>query len=87
MRKLGWAVLLVLAGLGILIVIAMLAAVVVFVCLVSFARRDPWVLNSGDLLIFVLAFYLMLAPSGATVRHVRDRPLPAASLTPVNDWG
>ncbi len=44
-----------------------LAAVVVFVCLVSFARRDPWVLNSGDLLIFVLAFYLMLAPSGAAL--------------------
>jgi len=44
-----------------------LAAVVVFVCLVSFARRDPWVLNSGDLLIIVLAFYLMLAPSGAAL--------------------
>jgi hypothetical protein len=44
-----------------------LAAVVVFVCLVSFSRRDPWVLNSGDLLIFVLAFYLMLAPSGTAL--------------------
>jgi uncharacterized membrane protein YphA (DoxX/SURF4 family) len=41
-----------------------LAAVIVFVCLVSFARRDPWVLNSGDLLVVVLSFYLMLAPSG-----------------------
>jgi hypothetical protein len=44
-----------------------LAAVVVFVCLVSFARRDPWVLNSGDLLVVVLSFYLMLAPSGAAL--------------------
>jgi uncharacterized membrane protein YphA (DoxX/SURF4 family) len=53
-----------------------LAAVVVFVCLVSFARRDPWVLNSGDLLLFVLAFYLMLAPSGAALsvdRWLRSR--------------
>ena len=44
-----------------------LAAVVVFVCLVSFARRDPWVLNSGDLLVIVLAFSLMLAPSGSSL--------------------
>ena len=53
-----------------------LAAVVVFVCLVSFARRDPWVLNSGDLLLVVLSFYLMLAPSGAALsvdRWLRDR--------------
>lgn len=44
-----------------------LAAVVVFVCVVSFARRNPWVLNSGDLLLSVLAFYVMLAPSGAAL--------------------
>ncbi|HSE81957.1 MAG TPA: HTTM domain-containing protein [Gaiellaceae bacterium] len=44
-----------------------LAAVVVFVCLVSFARRDPWVLNSGDLLVIVLSFYVMLTPSGAAL--------------------
>ena len=54
-----------------------LAAVVVFVCLVSFARRDPWVLNSGDLLIVVLAFYVMLTPSGAALsvdRWLEARP-------------
>ena len=54
-----------------------LAAVVVFVCLVSFARRDPWVLNSGDLLIIVLAFYVMLTPSGAALsvdRWLEARP-------------
>ncbi len=54
-----------------------LAAVVVFACLVSFARRDPWVLNSGDLLIIVLSFYLMLAPSGAALSV--DRWLAARS--------
>jgi hypothetical protein len=44
-----------------------LAAIVVWVALVSFGRRDPWVLNSGDLMLAVLAFYLMLAPSGAAL--------------------
>jgi hypothetical protein len=57
---------------------ARLAAAVVFVCLVSFSHRNPWVLNSGDLLLSVLAFYLMLAPSGASLsidrwRRERDR--------------
>jgi Vitamin K-dependent gamma-carboxylase len=67
-----------------------LAAVVVFVCLVSFARRDPWVLNSGDLLVIVLAFYLMLAPSGAALsvdRWLEARPrfweFPRRSLWPL----
>lgn len=67
-----------------------LAAVVVFVCLVSFARRDPWVLNSGDLLIIVLSFYLMLAPSGAALsvdRWLAARPrfweFPLRSLWPL----
>lgn len=41
-----------------------LSAAVVFVCVVSFGHRNPWVLNSGDLLIQLLAFYLLLAPSG-----------------------
>jgi uncharacterized membrane protein YphA (DoxX/SURF4 family) len=40
------------------------AAFIVFVCVVSFAHRNPWVLNSGDLLVQVLAFYLILAPAG-----------------------
>jgi hypothetical protein len=43
---------------------ARLAALVVFVCLISFGRRDPWVLNSGDLLVQVLAFYMLFMPSG-----------------------
>ena len=67
-----------------------LAAVVVFVCLVSFARRDPWVLNSGDLLVIVLSFYLMLAPSGSALsvdRWLAARPrfweFPRRSLWPL----
>jgi hypothetical protein len=43
------------------------AAVVVWIAVVSFSRRDPWVLNSGDLMLAVLAFYLMVAPSGAAL--------------------
>jgi Vitamin K-dependent gamma-carboxylase len=53
-----------------------LAAFVVFVCLISFGRRNPWVLNSGDLLVFVLSFYAMLMPSGEWLsvdRWLRDR--------------
>jgi hypothetical protein len=46
---------------------ARLAALVVFVCLISFGRRDPWVLNSGDLLVQVLAFYMLFMPSGASL--------------------
>lgn len=43
------------------------AAIVVFVCLVSFGRRNPWVLNSGDQLLQALAFYMVLMPSGAAL--------------------
>ncbi len=44
-----------------------LAAVVVFVCVMSFERRNPFVFNSGDTLLRVLTFYLMLAPAGASL--------------------
>jgi hypothetical protein len=55
-----------------------LAAVVVFICIVSFGRRNPWVLNSGDLLVFCLAFYAMFMPSGEALSvdrwlRARDR--------------
>jgi len=55
-----------------------LAAVVVFVGLLSFERRNPFVFNSGDGLLRVIAFYVMLAPAGAAVsvdrwRAERDR--------------
>lgn len=41
-----------------------LAALVMFVVLVSFSRRDPWVYNSGDAMLRILAFYLLLMPAG-----------------------
>lgn len=42
------------------------AAVVVAVLLLAVQRRDPWVLNSGDLLLRQLALLVMLMPAGET---------------------
>ena len=42
------------------------AAVVVAVLLLAIQRRDPWVLNSGDLLLRELAFFVALMPAGET---------------------
>jgi hypothetical protein len=42
------------------------ASVVVAVLLLAVQRRDPWVLNSGDLLLRELAFFVMLMPAGET---------------------
>ena len=44
-----------------------LAAVVVFVCILSFERRDPYVFDAGDLLLRNLGLLLALAPSGAAL--------------------
>jgi uncharacterized membrane protein YphA (DoxX/SURF4 family) len=44
-----------------------LAAVVVFIGLMALTRRNVWVLDSGDPLIRSIAFFLMLAPSGAAL--------------------
>ena len=44
-----------------------LAAAVLFVALLSFERRAPFVFNGGDQLLRILAFYLALAPSGAAL--------------------
>jgi Vitamin K-dependent gamma-carboxylase len=54
-----------------------LAAIVVFVGLVSLERRNPFVFNSGDGLLKVIAFYMVLAPAGASLsldrwRRARD---------------
>jgi len=46
---------------------ARLAAVVVFVGLLSFDRRSPFVFNAGDALLRILAFYVMLAPAGCAL--------------------
>jgi putative effector of murein hydrolase LrgA (UPF0299 family) len=53
-----------------------IAALVFFVCLISFGRRNPWVLNSGDLLVQVLAFYVLFMPAGLAVsvdRWLKDQ--------------
>ncbi|MGB2875592.1 MAG: HTTM domain-containing protein [Gaiellaceae bacterium] len=55
-----------------------LAAAVVFLALLSFQRRNPFVVNSGDVLMRVLAFYLIFAPTSAALsldrflRHRKD---------------
>jgi hypothetical protein len=52
------------------------AALVVFLALMSLQRRDPFVVNSGDVLMRVLSFYLVFAPTGAALsisRLIRNR--------------
>jgi hypothetical protein len=52
------------------------AAVVVFVTVLSLERRNPFVFNSGDVLLRAMAFYVMLAPTGAALsvdRWLRHR--------------
>lgn len=44
-----------------------LAAVLVFIGVLSFERRNPFVFNAGDVLVRNLAFYLMLAPAGVAL--------------------
>ncbi len=55
-----------------------LAAVVAFVVLLSFERRNLLVLNAADILLRLFALYLALAPAGAALsldrwRHHRER--------------
>lgn len=49
------------------------AALLVFLGLLAFQRRDPWVFDSGDGLLRVIALYLALAPSGAALSLDRAR--------------
>jgi hypothetical protein len=44
-----------------------LAALLVFIGILSFERRNPYVFNTGDGLMRLLAFYLMLSPAGAAL--------------------
>ena len=55
-----------------------LAALVVFVGVISFEHRNPFVFNSGDGLLRVLALYLMLAPAGMALSVDRLRRAPGA---------
>lgn len=55
-----------------------IAALLVFLGILSFERRNPFVFNSGDVLLRAMAFYLVLAPSGASLsvdrwRRAKDR--------------
>jgi len=55
-----------------------LASLLVFVGVLSFQERNPFVFNSGDLVIRDIAFYILLAPTGAALsldrwRTARDR--------------
>jgi hypothetical protein len=53
-----------------------LAALVVFLGITSFERRNVFVFNSGDGLMRVMAFYLMLAPAGTALSLDRLRRAP-----------
>ena len=44
-----------------------LAALIIFVALTSFERRNVWMTNSGDELVRILALILLLAPAGNEV--------------------
>jgi hypothetical protein len=53
-----------------------LAALILLVGTMSLERRNPYVFNAGDVLLRVIAFYLIFAPTGAALslsRFVRDR--------------
>ena len=55
-----------------------LASIVVFVGVMSFEHRAPSIWNSGDGLLRIVTFFLMLAPAGASLsidrwRRARDR--------------
>lgn len=41
-----------------------IASLLMLLALISFSRRDPWVYNSGDAMLRILAFYLALMPAG-----------------------
>lgn len=60
------------------------SAAVVFLAMTALARANPYVSNSGDTLLRLLAFYLLIAPSGAAMSLDRRRALRAGgSPTPV----
>jgi hypothetical protein len=44
-----------------------IAALIVFVLILSFERRSPWIFNSGDVLVRIEAFLLAIAPCGAAL--------------------
>ncbi len=63
----GWIVLMVASLVLIVGWHTKLAAFLVFVMIMSFERRNPWIFNSGDGLIRILSLYLALSPCGAAL--------------------
>lgn len=70
---LGWAALVVAALMLVVGWRSRIAALTVFVLVVSFEHRTTFVFNAGDGLIRVEALYLMLAPCGAALSLDRRR--------------
>ncbi len=63
----GWIALL-LAGIALTVGWkSRVAAIIVFVLIVSFDRRNPAVFNSGDMLVRIESFFVALSPSGAAL--------------------
>ncbi len=72
----AWALLVVLMVAAIALLLGLytrIAALAVLVGALSFERRNPLVFNAGDGLIRVIAFYLALAPAGASLSLDRLR--------------
>ncbi len=63
----GWAVLLVSSVALTVGWHSRLAALGVFVLILSFQHRDPWVFNSGDFVVRIEALFLVLSPCGAAL--------------------
>lgn len=63
----GWVVLLVAAIALTVGWQSRIAAIVVFVLIMSFERRNPWVFNAGDMLLRIEAIMIALAPCGAAL--------------------
>jgi hypothetical protein len=63
----GWVVLLVSSVVLTIGWHSRLAALVVFILILSFQHRDPWVWNSGDVVVRIEALVLALSPCGAAL--------------------
>jgi len=66
-----------------------LAALVAFLGVLSFERRNPWAFNSGDGLVRVLLLFVAVAPAGASLSLDRLRRARAEfwSFPPRSVWG